>query len=297
MESPLPFEESVTLFIHIFVCLAMLCIGMSATFREMGDALLERKRLTRLLAANVFIPPIIAILIIGFFPLPRPVGVVLFLLAVAPGGINAVQFSTKAPGQAGAAGALLFLLSTIGLILAPAAAQIVLPADALERVAWDQLVIRIVGVIGIPLLLGMLIRHFLSTVAEHIYKPAMLISTVSFILSVVMSLSIRQEAAVGLGPVSLIAILIFILSLMTVGWFFGGDDREFRQVLAICTNLRNVGLVYLLVDACCFNPAYSSTVLAFMALMVPINLVFTIVCAVARKRKDQSGQDDAGANT
>ncbi|WP_425079292.1 bile acid:sodium symporter family protein [Ruegeria denitrificans] len=294
MDSPLPFEEFVTLFIHIFLCLAMLCIGLSATFREMGDALLERKRLTRLLAANVFIPPIVAILIIGFFPLPRPVGVVLFLLAVAPGGINAVQFSTKAPGQAGAAGGLLFLLSIIGLILAPAAAQIVLPADALERVAWDQLLIRIVAVIGVPLLLGMLIRRFFPTVAEQIYKPAMLISTVSFIASVVASLGARQEAAVGLGPISLIAMLIFILSLMAVGWFLGGSNREYRQVLAICTNLRNVGLVYLLVDACCFNPAYSASVLAFMALMVPINLVFTIICAVARKRKNQATKDGEG---
>ncbi len=297
MESPLPFEQSVTLFIHIFITLAMLCIGMSATLREMGATVLERERLTRLLAANVFIPPVIAILIIGVFPLPRSVSAVLFLLAVAPGGINAVQFSTKAPGQVSAAGALLVLLSIIGLVLAPSAAQVVLPNAALERVAWDQLMIRIVGVIGIPLLLGILIRRFYPDVAEHIYKPAMLISTVSFIASVVASISIRQEAAVGLGPSSLIAILVFILSLMALGWLLGGENKEYRQVLATCTNLRNVGLVYLLVDACCFDPAYSASVLAFMMLMVPINLVFTIACAVVRKRHSQSGNDDRGTNT
>ena len=50
MESSLPFEQSVTLFIHIFITLAMLCIGMSATLREMGAAVLEREKLTHLLA-------------------------------------------------------------------------------------------------------------------------------------------------------------------------------------------------------------------------------------------------------
>ncbi len=297
MDAPVPFEQSVTLFIHIFIILAMLCIGMSATLREMGAAVLQREKLTRLLAANVFIPPIIAILIIGLFPLPRPVSAVVFLLAVAPGGINAVQFSTKAPGQTGAAGALLVLLSIIGLVLAPSAAQVVLPTVALERVAWDQLLVRIVGVIGIPLLLGILIRRFYPDVAEHIYKPAMLISTLSFIASVATSISTRQEAAAGLGPLSLIALLVFILSLMALGWFLGGPDREYRQVLATCTNLRNVGLVYLLVDACCIDPAYSATVLAFMMLMVPINLVFTIACAVVRKRHSQSLDEDRGSNT
>lgn len=291
MESLLPFEETVTLFIHIFISLAMLCIGMSATLREMGDTILEHEKLTRVLAASVFIPPIIVLLIILVFPLPRPVSIVLFLLAVAPGGINAVQFSTKAPGQTVAAGALLVLLSIIGLFLAPAAAQIVLPVDALERVAWGQLFIRIVGVIGVPLFIGIAIRRFAPEVAEHVYKPAMLISTVSFIASVVASLSVRQEAAADLGVVSLFAMLVFILSLMALGWFLGGSDPEFSQVLAMCTNLRNVGLVYLLVDACCFNPFYSASVLAFMALMVPSNLVLTIVCAVARKRRNRPAQN------
>jgi len=287
MESPLPFEESVTLFIHVFITLAMLCIGMSATLREMGDALLEREKLVRVLAANVFVPPILALLIILVFPLPKPVSIVLFLLAVTPGGINAVQFSTKAPGQTAAAGALLVLLSIIGLVLAPAAAQLVLPVDALERVAWEQLYTRIVGVIGIPLVIGILIRRFAPEVAKHVYKPAILISTVSFVVSVVLSLSARQEAAADLGISTLIAMLIFILSLMALGWWLGGSDPEFSQVLAICTNLRNVGLVYLLVDACCFSPFYSASVLAFMALMVPANLVLTIVCAVSRKRRNR----------
>ena len=285
MDAAVPFEESVTLFIHIFISLAMLCIGMSATLREMGDSLLEREKLARVLAANVLIPPILALLIILVFPLPRPASIVLFLLAVAPGGINAVQFSTKAPGQTVADGGLLVLLSLIGLVLAPAAAQIVLPIDALERVAWGQLVVRIVGVIGVPLVIGILIRRFAPEVARHVYKPAMLISTVSFIVSVVLSLSLRQDAAADLGVTTLAAMLTFILALMALGWFLGGSDPEFRQVLAICTNLRNVGLVYLLVDACCFSPFYSASVLAFMALMVPCNLVLTIVCAVARKRR------------
>ena len=96
---------------------------------------------------------------------------------------------------------------------------------------------------------------------------------------------------------TLAAMLTFILACMALGWFLGGSDPDFRQVLATCTNLRNVGLVYLLVDACCFSPFYSASVLAFMALMVPCNLVLTIACAVARKRRDRKAgeQRNAGA--
>lgn len=292
----MPFEATVELLIHIFISLAMLCIGMSASLKDMGLFILERERLLRVLAANVFIPPIIAVLIIAIFPIPRASGVVLFLLAFAPGGINAVQFSTKAPGQTTAAGALLFLLSLIGLVLVPAAAQVLLPVDVLERFAWDQLALRVFGVVGVPLVAGVLMRVYLPDVAEQIYKPVMLISTASFIASVMMSLSIRQEAASELGFATILAMLVFIVSLLAVGWFLGGGDPDFNQVLAICTNLRNVGLVYLLVDECCFNPLYSISILAFMALMVPVNLVFTILCAVMRKRREKLQHQGRNAN-
>jgi BASS family bile acid:Na+ symporter len=297
MESPLPFEETIALAIHIFISLAMLCIGMSTTLREMGQFILERDKLLRVVAANVLIPPIIALLLIAVFPLPRAVGTVLFLLALAPGGINAVQFSMKAPGQTVAAGALLIFLSIIGLVLVPAGAKLLLPLDALERVAWDHLYVRIVGVIGVPLAIGLLLRRYLSEVADHVYKPAMLISTVAFIASVVMSLSVRQEAVPQLGVPAVAAMLLFILAHMAVGWVLAGPDPDFAQVLAVCTNLRNVGLVYLMVDACCASPLYSESVLAFMALVVPANLVLTIVCAVARKRRNRAANDVSGADT
>ena len=118
----------------------------------------------------------------------------------------------------------------------------------------------------------------------------MIISTLSFIASVMLSLSVRQDAAAELGLSTVAAMLVFILSLMGLGWALGGQDTEFKQVLATCTNLRNVGLVYLLVDECCFDPKYAASVLAYMALVVPANLAFTITCSVARKRRERAAQ-------
>jgi hypothetical protein len=77
----------------------------------------------------------------------------------------------------------------------------------------------------------------------------------------------------------------FILILMAVGWVLGGPAPDNRQVLAVTTNLRNVGLVYVLVDECCNDPLFSTAVLAFMAMMVPANLVLTVVTAIMRKRR------------
>jgi BASS family bile acid:Na+ symporter len=285
METPVPFDATVELLLYVFIMLAMLCIGMSATLSEMLALLRDPTRATRAIIANSLIPPVVAFALALLFPMNDAAGTVLLLLAFAPGGINAMQFSTKSPGQLAAAGALLFLLSTIGLVTAPIAAGWLLPADAAISLPIGQLAFRVIALVIVPLAAGMAIRAAAAGIAEKLYKPAMLISTLAFVGSVLLSLSVRQDAVAELGAGTAVAMLGFILILVAVGWVLGGPDPDERQVLAVTTNLRNVGLVYVLVDGCCTDALFSTSVLAFMALMVPVNLAFTVASAMMRKRR------------
>ena len=285
MDSAVPFDTTVELLVHVFITLAMFCIGMSATLGDMLELLRERTRVTRAIIANSLVPPVVAFAIVALFPLDDAVATVLLLLAFAPGGINAVQFSTKSPGQIATAGELLFLLSAIGLVTAPLAAGWLLPEEAAISIPVDQLAFRVIALVAAPLAIGMWIRAIAPVIAGKLYKPAMLISTLAFIASVLLSLSVRQDALAELGTGTAVAMLGFILILMAVGWVLGGPAPDNRQVLAVTTNLRNVGLVYVLVDECCNDPLFSTAVLAFMAMMVPANLVLTVVTAIMRKRR------------
>jgi BASS family bile acid:Na+ symporter len=285
MNTAVPFDTSVELLIYLFIILAMLCIGMGSTLAEFGALLRDRDRTTRALVVNVVVPPIIAVLIVTFIPMEESVAVVLLLLAFAPGGINAVQFSTKAPGQLALAGELLLLFSAVGLVTAPLAAGFILPSDASVGVPLAELAFRVLGLVAGPLVVGMALRARAPAMAERLYKPAMLVSTLAFIASVVLSLGIRQDALAMLASPTLIAMLVFVLVLMAAGWIAGGPETDRRQVLAVATNLRNVGLVYVLINGCCEGQDYSAAVLAFMAVMVPLNLGLTLISAVLRKRR------------
>ena len=160
-----------------------------------------------------------------------------------------------------------------------------LPAEPPLSVPIDKLAIRIVGLVAVPLAVGMVIRARASGAAAALYKPAMVISTLAFVASVLLSLEQRQDALGALGTGTIAAMLAFVVVLMGVGWLLGGPSPAQRQVLAVTTNLRNVGLVYVLVDGRSEDPAFTASVLAMMALMVPANLVLTIACAVANKRR------------
>jgi len=284
METSVPFNIAVELFIYLFLGLASLCLGLSTTVTNVISVLKDKQLAQRALAANILIPPVLAGVIGAVFPLEPPVQTVLWLLAFAPGGINAVQFSTKVPGQLASAGALLFLLSAASLVTAPLAAMFLLPSGAALSIPAGEIVFRAVLLVALPAAAGMAIRRTAPELADKFYKPAMLISLLAFIASVVLSTEARQQGLAQFGSPTNIAILLFILGLMAVGWMLGGPDIGGRQILAVSTNLRNVGLVYVLVDGCCDDGLLAAAVLGFMALMVLPNLILTVGCAVWRKR-------------
>ncbi len=280
----MPFELTVQILIAVFIVLAMFCVGLAVTTTEIIAAIQDRSKTAKALLANIVVAPIIAFIIVTLVPMPDAAAKVLLILGFAPGGINAVQFSTKSPGYLASAAGLLFVMSLAALVLAPFAAHFILDAGGRVAVPYGEVALRAGLLVVWPLIVGMLVRVYTPDLAEKLYKPAMLISTLSFIASVLTSMALRQDALGELGTGTLVGYLAFVLITMAVGWLLGGPERGHRQVLAVVTNLRNVGLVYVIVDACCSDPSLHMAVLAFMALMVPPNLILTLYSAFWRKK-------------
>jgi BASS family bile acid:Na+ symporter len=279
----MPFDPLANALIFAFILLAMLCVGLAVRWQDIVAAITDKRRTGRALVANLIIAPLVAIGLVAVLPVPPATATVILLLGFAPGGINAVQFSTKSKGYLASAAALLFILSLASLITAPLAAGFVLGEVTALPIAL--IVSRAVLLILMPLFVGIAIRNMAPEIAEKLYKPAMLVSTISFVASVLVSISQRQDALSELGTTTAVAFVAFVLILMLVGWVFGGPESGHRQVMAVATNLRNVGIVYVIVAECCVDTQLPSAVLAYMALMVPPNLVLTLFLAFSRKRR------------
>ena len=284
MATSVPFDTAVELLIYAFLVLAMFCVGMSATISDVLAVLRNRSQLYRALAANLLAPVIIALGVIWMFPLEPSVQTMLLILAFAPGGINAVQFSTKVQGHTAAAGAMLLLLSTVSLVTAPLAAKLLLPGDAKIAIPYLELLFRAIVLVAAPTAIGMFLKRKNPSLAGKLYAPAMVVSLVCFIASVVLSTAVRKEGLAEFPSGTGTAFMAFILALMATGWALGGPDSSDRQILAVSTNIRNVGLVYVLVDGCCGDDLISSAVLGLMSLLILPNLILTVTCNVLRKK-------------
>src|SRR5450631_696011 len=112
----------------LFLVVAMLSVGMQTQVSDLRALLSSRSFFARLLLANFVIVPIVGVAIAHLLPLEPPVAAALVLLACTPGGLSALNFTTKVKGSEYLAGAAMCLLSLLALVVSPLMLKLVLPA-------------------------------------------------------------------------------------------------------------------------------------------------------------------------
>jgi bile acid:Na+ symporter, BASS family len=118
--------------------------------------------------------------------------------------------------------------------------------------------------------------------AEPAAKFFAIVSVLLFLTVVVVLMGFRKEAMNEVGKTALGYMLLFILVSMAVGWFMGGPAKETRAVLATVTGTRHAVLCLLMALYAFPHPAVQTALVAFSALMLPPNLLFTgymVVCS------------------
>lgn len=269
---------------YVFLFSTMLMIGLEVTGRQIAEAFLRKGLMARALVANLVAVPLLGFFLVWFVPMLPDVGAGLLILAAAPGAPFALQFTSKAKDAIAFAAALLFTLTAVSLVATPPLAAALLRADT----PLDLPVMRVVAgatvFLVIPLLLGFALRRRAPGVAAALQKPVTWIGALSFPAVILLTMSMKSEAMRKLTAPVIVSLLALVVGGMVIGWLLGGPDRGTRQVLATSTGMRNA-MVALLVALTSFPGSdVPVTVLAFSALMVPPNLVFTIYQARRARR-------------
>jgi BASS family bile acid:Na+ symporter len=133
------------------------------------------------------------------------------------------------------------------------------------------------------MLVGMAVRARRPDVAERLGRPTVIIATLAFAAFVVLLLPARKRAIAELGSPALIAMLVFVVASMAIGWLLGGPGRETRRVLAAASSMRNAALCFVIATKAFPGTNVDAAVAAFSALMIPPNMLFAISSATARR--------------
>ncbi len=268
-----------------FLITSMLSVGMTATMKDLRSLLASRGLLFRSLIANFVVVPIIGIVLVKVLPLKPEAATALLILACTPGGLSALQFTTKVKGEKFFAGSSAFLLSLLAVFLSPLLLTLVLPGDTSIVVPYGRALIFIVVFLLLPLVAGMLVGGRMERQAEKLSKLFGIVSVVLFIAVMLLLKGDRKEAMNAIGKEALLYMLLFIVLTMVAGWLMAGRPKEARPVLATVTSMRNVALCLLIALKTFPDPAVQTPLVAFSALMVPPNMLLALFWAVWSKKK------------
>jgi BASS family bile acid:Na+ symporter len=274
--------------VFTFLITAMLGVGLQITAGDLRSLLRSKGFLLRLLPANFVAVPIVGLVLARTLPLKPEAATALLLLACTPGGISALQFTTKIKGASLLAGSSAFLLSFIAVFLSPALLALVLPGDISVVIPYGRALLFVLVFLLLPLVAGTLVRSRAERLAQKLSKPCAIMSAVLFIVLVVLLMGLRKEAMNAVGKEALLYMLLFIIISMAVGWFMGGPAKETRPLLATVTGMRHIALCLLIALNTFPDPAVQTPLVAFSALMVPPNTLLAAYMLI-RSRKAAKG--------
>jgi bile acid:Na+ symporter, BASS family len=224
--------------------------------------------------------PAVGIVLTRVFPLKPEEAATVLLLACTPGGINALQFTTKIKGASLFAGCSAFLMSFIAVFLSPVLLQIFTPGRTPILIPYGRASLYILVFLLAPLVAGALVRRKSERLAKKVSMLCAVISTVVFFAVLILTMDIRKEAMSTVGKEALLCMLLFILISMGVGWLMGGPAKETRPVLATITGMRNVALCLLIALYTFPGFAVQKPLVALSALMLPPNMLLTLYIVI-----------------
>ena len=222
----------------LFVVASMLAMGMSLTIPQIMQPLRNVRLVVLALLANFVLVPLLAFLIIRLIPLAQPLQVGLAILATAAGAPFLPKLVQGARGNIAFGVGLMVLLMVVTIIYLPLVLPLILQGVTINP--WD-IAQSLIVLMLIPLAIGLLMKSHSPESAAR-WQPVMnKISGLAILVLLVVGLGLNVSNILGLiGSGGILALLLFIVGSLVIGFLLGGRNLGDRSVMGLGTAQRNV---------------------------------------------------------
>jgi BASS family bile acid:Na+ symporter len=262
---------------YLFVVVYMLSVPLETTRGEIVTALRDFRLMGYALLANLIIIPVLSVILARVLALPLEMRTGFLMLALAPGGLFALQFARVSQGNRVLAVGLLVVLALVAIVVTPVLMSLFFPPSEAGKIpfAWLMLLLLLLAVV--PLLIGRAWQQRAPAAAPKLGRLLGVLSIVLFIIATLTAGKYKMPTLKSIGLGGIVAIIALILCAWAVGWLLGGPEISNRKVLAIGTSMRNVGVCYAI--AAHYFPGTDVVVpiLAFSGMSIPMNMLFALI--------------------
>ena len=278
----------VLLAIKASILAIVFALGLTARPGDLTYLLKRPGELARSLLSMSLVMPVVAIALVRVFDLPRPAAIMLIALSLAPVPPILPRKQAKAHGDAAYSISLLVAAALISLIWIPLALEIDQRLFGLALGISPAAVAKLVGVtILIPLLAGMLARHFLPGLAARFAPIISSLGGLLLLAAAAAILASQWRPIIGLmHDGTVLAMGLFVVLGLLIGHLVGGPAPDHRTVLAMATASRHPGVALAIAH---INFPGEKSLAAAVLLFLVVNAVLSIPYVAWRKRAGAAG--------
>lgn len=227
----------------VFVLSSMLAMGLSLTITQVVEPLRNIRLVLLALLANFVLVPLLAYLILLVIPLEQGLATGLIIMACAAGAPFLPKLAQTAKGNIAFAVGLMTLLMVVTVIYLPVVLPLLLPGAQVSPWAIAQ---SLIVMMLLPLGIGLFVKARYESLAESLQPHLSQASTVAILLMIVSLLILQFSSIIGLiGTGGLVAILVFLIGALLIGYFLGGRVSGIKSVLGLGTGQRNLSAAFL----------------------------------------------------
>jgi len=231
--------------------------------------------------SQIIILPIIAFILVKIWPIAPELAIGVMIIAAAPGGVTSNLLTSFAKGDVALSISLTAIISLLCVVTIPfiVLTSIGLLADSsitqdisLLSMARDMFLI-----VTVPVIIGMLFRRFIPTLATRFEPMAKKVSMVLFVLVLLGAIAAEKENIVSyFAQAGLITLLLNVI-MMVVAFYIAqllGSGNEQKKCITIECGLQNGTLAIFVATSIFGGGAYVIPAATYSLIMFFTSLIF-----------------------
>jgi bile acid:Na+ symporter, BASS family len=239
------FDQLINILVTITLIEMMMLIGLQATFAELAQTVRDWRLVARAAAANYLLVPVVAVALLVWFGADPMVAAGFLVLAACPGAPFGPPVAGIARANVPMAVGLMVILAGSSAIVSPVLLRVMLPwvsGSGAPHIDLIAMVSALLLMQLLPLLLGLLTRHWRPRLADALLSPFELVSKILNLCVATSILGSQFHMLMEIRLRGFAGMLILLAASLAIGWLAGGSGRDSRKTMALTTALRNVGV-------------------------------------------------------
>jgi bile acid:Na+ symporter, BASS family len=262
---------------ELFVVVYMLSVALETTHGQIMATLRDFRLMGCALLANLVIVPVLGVILARLLDLPLEIRTGFLMLALAPGGLFALQFARVSQGNRVLAVGLLCVLTIVAVVVTPVLIVLFFPLGQGGKMPFAWLMFLLLLLVVAPLLVGRAWQQRAPTAAPKLGRLLGVLSIVIFIIAALTAGKYKMPTLKSIGMDGVVAIIALILCSWAVGWLLGGPEIRNRKVMAISTSMRHVGGCFPIAANYFHGTDVVVPILAFSGISIPMNMLFALI--------------------